>query len=391
MMGPVSGGFMKALALAIILFPLALSATAAHGQRFGGGMGAARGGVVVQGGSAGAQIRSNVLPPHVAPPIVAPPIVVPPLVTPPLVAGPRFFGSYVPAIRPYAIAPAPVFVAPIAPQPYYYPPVWRRYPGTVIIDVPYASESTEIIQVAPGVIQQEPRREEPPVGESRTRTGGQLAPFDPTPQEVVERMLKLANVRSGDVLYDLGAGDGRVIIAAAKKYGVKAIGYEIDPGLAKLARENVQKQGVKNLVEIRQEDFLNADLSTASVVTLYLSHDGNLALRSKLMQQLKPGARVVSYTFDMAEWQPKIAEQYRDGAGNIHMIYLWQAGEPLAFRQEESDARLFNHKEHKEHKNLNSFVFSLHRQPARQKIQVSIYQIPASSGLPRPLCGRGSG
>ena len=291
-------------------------------------MGAARGGVVVQGGSAGVHIRSNALPPHVAPPIVMPP---------PVVAGPRFFGSYVPAIRPYAIAPTPVFVAPLAPQPYYYhyyrpPMVWQRYPGTVIIDVPYASESSEIIQVAPGVIQQERRQEEAPASESRTRAAGQLAPFDPTPQEVVERMLKLANVRSGDVLYDLGAGDGRVVIAAAKKYGVKAIGYEIDPGLAKLARENVQKQGVRNLVEIRQEDFFNADLSAASVVMLYLSHDGNLALRSKLMQQLKPGARVVSYTFDMAEWQPKITEHYRDGAGNIHMIYLWQAGEPLAFR-----------------------------------------------------------
>jgi methylase of polypeptide subunit release factors len=189
-----------------------------------------------------------------------------------------------------------------------------------------------ITQIAPGVVQQERRHEERPASESRTRGAGQLAPFDPTPQEIVERMLALANLRSGELLYDLGAGDGRVVIAAAKKFGIRAVGYEIDPGLVKLARENVKKQRVEHLVEIRQEDFLGADLSSASVVTLYLSYDGNLALRSKLMNELKPGARVVSYVFDMAEWQAKIAERYRDGAGNSHMIYLWQIGEPLAFR-----------------------------------------------------------
>ena len=90
------------------------------------------------------------------------------------------------------------------------------------------------------------------------------------------------------------------------------MGFEIDPGLVKLARENVRKQGVEHLVEIRQQDFLTADLSSPSVVTLYLSYDGNLTVRPRLMSQLKTGARVVSYTFDMAEWQPKVAENYRD-------------------------------------------------------------------------------
>ncbi len=144
-------------------------------------------------------------------------------------------------------------------------------------------------------------------------------------------MLALAAVKRGDVVYDLGAGDGRVVIAAARKYGVKAVGFEIDPGLVKLARENVRKQGVEKLVQIRQEDFMNVDLSPATVVTLYLSYDGNLTLRPKLIRELKPSARVVSYTFDMGDWQPKIAESYRDAGGNIHMLYLWRMADPLAF------------------------------------------------------------
>ena len=101
-------------------------------------------------------------------------------------------------------------------------------------------------------------------------------------------------------------------IAAAKKYGVRGVGFEIDPGLVKLARENARREGVEKLVEIREQDFLTANLSPASVVTLYLSYDGNLAVRPQLLQQLKPGARVVSYVFDMGDWQPKIAETYCD-------------------------------------------------------------------------------
>jgi SAM-dependent methyltransferase len=158
-----------------------------------------------------------------------------------------------------------------------------------------------------------------------------VAPFDPAPQEVVQRMLTLAGVKKGDVVYDLGSGDGRILIAAAKKYGVRGVGFEIDPGLVKLARENARREGVEKLVEIREQDFLTADLSPASVVTLYLSYDGNLAVRPQLLQQLKPGARVVSYVFDMGDWQPKIAETYRDGAGDSHPLYLWRIGEPMVF------------------------------------------------------------
>ena len=143
-------------------------------------------------------------------------------------------------------------------------------------------------------------------------------------------MLTLAAIKKGDVVYDLGSGDGRVVVAAAKKFGVKAVGFEIDPGLVKLARENARREGVESLVEIRQQDFMTADLAQASVVTLYLSHDGNLALRTKLMNELQPGARVVSYTFDMGDWTPNYTESYRDAAGDIQLLYLWHIGAPIA-------------------------------------------------------------
>ena len=170
----------------------------------------------------------------------------------------------------------------------------------------YGEPTIVITQVAPGVVREDRRYLEAPPADARVREPGQLAPFDPTPQEVVERMLALAAIRKNDVIYDLGSGDGRLLITAAKKYGVRGVGFEIEPGLVKLARENARKAGVDKLVQIRQQDFLSADLSSATVVTLYLSYDGNLAVREQLQRQLKPGARVVSYTFDMGEWPPKI-------------------------------------------------------------------------------------
>ncbi|MGZ8487148.1 MAG: SAM-dependent methyltransferase [Candidatus Binatia bacterium] len=262
-----------------------------------------------------------------------------PTATPQLFVPPVFHGGRVPLVQPNTLRQAPTVVietgrSPRHPHRPHRPhrahwPIIYPYPGIVIFETPYYSSNTVITEMAPGVVREERRVTEP--DESRTRSSGQLAPFDPTPQEVVDRMLRLAAVKPGDVLYDLGAGDGRVVIAAAKKFAVKAVGFEIDPGLVKLARENVRKQGVEHLVEIRQQDFLTADLSLPSVVTLYLSYDGNLTVRPRLMSQLKTGARVVSYTFDMAEWQPKVAENYRDVAGNNHMIYLWEIGGPLAF------------------------------------------------------------
>ena len=207
---------------------------------------------------------------------------------------------------------------PRPPRPPHFPP------GVVIWGWPWSYGTTIITEVAPGVLQEERRYADEPAGAVPERGPGRLAPYDPTPHEIVERMLSLARIKKGDVVYDLGSGDGRILIAAAQKYGVRGVGYEIDAGLVKLARENVRRAGVDKLVEIRQEDFLAADLSPASVVTLYLSYDGNLAVRNQLNLQLKPGARVVSYTFDMGEWQPKITESYRDEAGDVHIIYVWE-------------------------------------------------------------------
>jgi precorrin-6B methylase 2 len=230
---------------------------------------------------------------------------------------------------PKTLKPAPCNVAP--PLPRNCHPRFRRPRQIVIIEVPRFVTGVATTELIPSSGWAEPGLYDYPPANSGTRAPGQLAPFDPTPQEVVDRMLTLAGVKKGDVVYDLGAGDGRVVIAAAKKYGAKTVGFEIDPGLVKLARENVRNEGVERFVEIRQQDFLTADLSPATVVTLYLSYDGNLALRPQLMRQLKPGARIVSYTFDMGDWQPKIVEAYRDAAGESHALYLWEIGGPVVF------------------------------------------------------------
>jgi SAM-dependent methyltransferase len=225
----------------------------------------------------------------------------------------------------------PPFVLGLVPHHRHRHWFFHRHPGVLILDVPYGFSSSVITQVAPGVVRNERRYLDSPPHDARVRGPGPLAPFDPTPHEVVERMLALGGITKDDVVYDLGSGDGRILIAAAKKYGVRGVGFETDPGLVKLARENARRERVETLIEFRQQDFLSADLSPASVVTLYLSQDGNLAVRQQLMQQLKPGARVISYTFDMGEWQPKISESYRDAAGDTHLLYLWQIGEPMVF------------------------------------------------------------
>ena len=229
-----------------------------------------------------------------------------------------------------------------APFPPSVTPHWRRDRffrhrprGLVFFGVPEFTGTTVIVEAAPGVIREERLQSSP--ASDPVRDPGQLAPYDPTPQEVVDRMLTLANVRKNDVIYDLGSGDGRLLITAAKKYGVRGVGFEIEPDLVKLARENVRRAGVEKLVTIRQQDFLSVDLSPASVVTLYLSFDGNLAVREQLNRQLKPGARVVSYTFDMGDWPPKIAESYRDAAGETHAIYLWQITEAGRYNQSSSE------------------------------------------------------
>jgi tRNA G37 N-methylase Trm5 len=153
---------------------------------------------------------------------------------------------------------------------------------------------------------------------------GKIVPYVPTPQEVVDRMLELAQVKKGDVVYDLGSGDGRIVVTAAKKYGVKAIGFEIDPQRIKESHENIKKAGVENLVEIRQQDIRTVDLSAANVLTMYLLPEVNLMIRPNIWKQMKPGSRIVSHDFDMAEWKPLKTEHIKDGSSWDHTLYLWQ-------------------------------------------------------------------
>ncbi len=159
-----------------------------------------------------------------------------------------------------------------------------------------------------------------------------IVPFVPTPQEIVERMLELAQVKKGDVVYDLGSGDGRIVITAAKKYGVKAVGFEIDPDLLKQSRENIKKEGVAQLAAIREQDIMTVDLSPASVVTMYLLPEVNLRLRPTVWRQLKPGSRVVSHDFDMGDWKPVKSESIKDRSGWDHTLYLWRVSEKDAYR-----------------------------------------------------------
>lgn len=142
--------------------------------------------------------------------------------------------------------------------------------------------------------------------------------FVPTPQEVVEDMLRLANVRKGDVLYDLGSGDGRIPVTAARMYGVRGVGIDIDPDRIRDANRNARKHGVSNLVQFRQQDLFTADFSEATVVTLYLLPDLNLKLMPLLRSQLKPGSRVVSHQFDMGEWKP---DKKLESDGRT--VYFW--------------------------------------------------------------------
>jgi tRNA G37 N-methylase Trm5 len=142
--------------------------------------------------------------------------------------------------------------------------------------------------------------------------------YVPTPYEVVDEMLRLANVKKGDVLYDLGSGDGRIPVTAAKKFGIRAIGIDIDPQRIKEATENAKKNGVSKLVTFKREDLFKTDFKDASVVTLYLLPDLNVKLRPRLLSELKPGTRIVSHQFDMGTWQPEKKVEL-----NGRVVYLW--------------------------------------------------------------------
>jgi SAM-dependent methyltransferase len=142
--------------------------------------------------------------------------------------------------------------------------------------------------------------------------------YVPTSGGVADAMLKLAKVTSEDVVYDLGSGDGRIVIAAAKKYGARGVGVELDPELIKKANRNAQKAGVADRVTFVQADLFKTDFSDATVVTLYLSNSINQRIASILQRQLKPGARIVSHRFDMGDWKPE-ADVRLEGTH----VYLW--------------------------------------------------------------------
>ena len=147
--------------------------------------------------------------------------------------------------------------------------------------------------------------------------------YVPTPQEVVDKMLELAEVKKDDLVYDLGCGDGRIVVTAAQKYGCKGVGYDINPKRIKESLENVEKNNVGNLVRIEQEDIFTLDLSEANVITLYLLPSLNVKLIPQL-EKLKPGSRIVSHDFDMRGVKPdKVVEIKSDNEYSEHTVYLW--------------------------------------------------------------------
>jgi ribosomal protein L11 methylase PrmA len=158
-------------------------------------------------------------------------------------------------------------------------------------------------------------------GRVYAQTAASRAPdvhYDPTPQNVVADMLRLAQVREGDVVYDLGCGDGRIPVTAAKKYGAHGVCFDIDPERIKEANENVARNNVGHLVKVVHADLFEQDLSGASVITLYLLPSLNVKLMPKLMKECKPGTRIVSHAFDMGSWKP---EKELDVDGR--KVYFW--------------------------------------------------------------------
>ncbi|MCU1327132.1 MAG: putative methylase family (Precursor) [Bryobacterales bacterium] len=143
-------------------------------------------------------------------------------------------------------------------------------------------------------------------------------PYVATPPEVVDAMLDLAKVSARDTIFDLGCGDGRIVIEAAAKYGARGVGIDLNPDRIEEARANAAKAGVADLVRFEAKDLFDADISDATVVALYLLPEANLRLRSRLTTELKPGTRIVSHSFDMGDWKPDQQKLF----GGAH-LYLW--------------------------------------------------------------------
>jgi SAM-dependent methyltransferase len=164
-----------------------------------------------------------------------------------------------------------------------------------------------------------------PAAQTKRPDAPQLAPYVPTPQEVVDRMLAIANVQKTDFVVDLGCGDGRIPVTAAKKYGARGLGVDIDPVRIAEANANAKAAGVQHLVEFKLQDALKTDVTNATVVTTYLLSASNLRLRPILTKQLKPGSRIVTHSFSMGDWAPEKSETFKDNTGRSRTVYLYRA------------------------------------------------------------------
>ncbi len=151
-----------------------------------------------------------------------------------------------------------------------------------------------------------------------------LAPYVPTPQDVVNRMLDLADVTEDDVIYDLGCGDGRIVITAAQRFGARGVGIDFDPERIAEANANAERAGVQDLVTFIEQDAMAANVSEATVVTLYLLSSSNMKLRPILTRQLRSGSRIVSHAFRMGDWEPDETNQFEDDRGNTRTLFLWR-------------------------------------------------------------------
>lgn len=153
----------------------------------------------------------------------------------------------------------------------------------------------------------------------------QLAPYVPTPQDVVDRMLTLAEVKKTDFVVDLGCGDGRIPVTAARKYGARGLGVDIDPVRIAEANANAKAAGVSHLVEFRLQDAMKTDVSNATVVTTFLLSASNLRLRPLLTKQMKPGTRLIAHNFSFGDWTPSKTDTFRDADGRSRTLYLYLA------------------------------------------------------------------
>ena len=151
-------------------------------------------------------------------------------------------------------------------------------------------------------------------------------PYVPTPEKVINEMLQMAEVQESDVLYDLGSGDGRIPVTAAKRFGTRGVGIDLNPQRIREANENAQNSEVTNKVKFIQGDLFDQDISEATVVTLYLLPEVNLKLRPKILQ-MKPGTRIVSHNYDMGDWAPEKFKVVKTEDGIDHYVYFWRVPE----------------------------------------------------------------